>query len=122
MSLSEARRLLKEARDAQLAGRFAQSEELYNRVRNAGQERAAAVTGLAEVAFQRGNFPDSVRLGQHAIVAGGGVPAKLVLGNSYFKLGKYDDAIAQYRAVLASDPNNTEATTFLAAAQKRKGK
>jgi serine/threonine-protein kinase len=122
MSLTEARRLLKEARDAQLAGRFSQSEELYNRVRNAGQERAAASTGLAEVAFQRGNFPDSVRLGQHAVESGGGVPAKLVLGNSYFKLGKYDDAIAQYRAVLAIDPNNTEASAFLAAAQKRKAK
>jgi serine/threonine-protein kinase len=116
---AEARQLLKEAHDAQIGGRFAQATELYERVRASGLERAAAATGLAEVAFQRGNFADAVRLAQHAVEVGGAVGAKLVLGNAYFKLGKYAEAIQQYRAVLALDAHNAEARAFLEAAQKR---
>jgi tetratricopeptide (TPR) repeat protein len=90
-------------------------------VRASGLERAAALTGLAEVAFQRGTYPEAVRLAHRAVEAGGGNAAKMVLGNSYFKLGKYDDAIAQYRDVLQTDAGHREAKANLAAAEKRKG-
>jgi cytochrome c-type biogenesis protein CcmH/NrfG len=45
----------------------------------------------------------------------------MVLGNTYFKLGKYDDAIGQYRDVLRVDGTHAEARANLAAAEKRKG-
>ena len=90
-------------------------------MRATGLERGSALTGLAEVAFQRGQYPEAVRVGHRAVEAGGGVAAKMVLGNSYFKLGKYDDAILQYRQVLQTDAGHREARANLAAAEKRKG-
>jgi len=121
LALAEARRLLGKAKEATVAERYAEAEDLYNRVRGTGLERGAALTGLAEVAFQRGQYPEAVRAAHRAIESGGGVAAKMVLGNSYFKLGKYDDAILQYREVLQSDAGHREARANLAAAEKRKG-
>jgi tetratricopeptide (TPR) repeat protein len=60
-------------------------------------------------------------LAERAVEASGGVTARMVLGNSYFKLGKYDEAIAQYRDVLQTDAGHREARANLAAAEKRKG-
>jgi serine/threonine protein kinase len=120
-SSAEARRHLAEARAAAAAGRWAQAEALFSQVEAAGVERGAALTGLAEVAFQRGEYLDSVRLGRRAVAEGGGVAAKMVLGNSFFKLKKYDDAIGEYREVLRVDQNHAEAKSNLAAAEKRRG-
>jgi tetratricopeptide (TPR) repeat protein len=117
----EARRTLGEARAALTAGRYAQAENLFGRVRATGAERAAALTGLAEVAFQRASYADAARVGRGAVIAGGGVAAKLVLGNAYFKLGRYDEAIAEYQDILKVDHGHAEARANLAAAQKRKG-
>jgi serine/threonine protein kinase len=121
LAIAEARRTLQRARELAAAERFAEAEELYNRVQAAGLERGAALTGLAEVAFQQQHYPEAVRLAHRAVDAGGGVAARMVLGNSYFKLGKYDDAIGQYRDVLRIDGSHPEARANLAAAEKRKG-
>jgi serine/threonine protein kinase len=121
LALAEARRTLQRAHELGLAERYAEAEELYNRVRATGLERGGALTGLAEVAFQQQHFPEAVRLGQRAVEAGGGIAAHMVLGNSYFKLGKYDDAINQYRDVLRVDGGHAEARANLAAAERRKG-
>ena len=121
LALAEARRMLGKAHEATVDERYAEAEELYNRVRATGLERGSALTGLAEVAFQRGQYPEAVRLGHWAVDAGGSVAAKMVLGNSYFKLGKYDEAISQYRQVLQADAGHREARANLAAAEKRKG-
>jgi tetratricopeptide (TPR) repeat protein len=121
MAIVEARRILQEAARAQEGGRYGEAETLYNRVRVAGLERGPSLTGLAEVAFQRSNYPEAVRLGTRAVEARGGVRAHMVLGNSYFKLGKYDDAISHYREVLRIDKDHGEARANLAAAERRKG-
>jgi tetratricopeptide (TPR) repeat protein len=121
MALAEARRMLQKARESAVAERYAEAEEIYNRVRASGLERGTSLTGLAEVAFQRGSYPEAVRLGHRAVEAGGGVAAGMVLGNSYFKLGKYDEAILEYREVLQADAGHREARANLAAAEKRRG-
>ena len=121
LAMAEAKRLLGKAHQAAIAERYAEADELYNRVRGSGLERGSALTGLAEVAFQRGQYPEAVRLGHRAVEAEGGVAARMVLGNSYFKLGKYDDAIEQYREVLQADAGHREAKANLAAAEKRRG-
>jgi serine/threonine protein kinase/Flp pilus assembly protein TadD len=121
LAQAEAKKKLKSAREALMNGNLAEAETLYTSVLTAGVERPTALTGLASVAFQQGNFLLAVRQSKRALEAGGGVEAKMVLGNSYFRLGKYDDAIGQYREVLALDHGHREAADNLAAAEKRKG-
>jgi hypothetical protein len=63
----------------------------------------------------------AVRLSKRALESGAGIEAKMVLGNSYFRVGKYDDAIQQYRDVLVLDHSHREAADMITAAEKRKG-
>ena len=85
-----------------------------------GLERAAVATGLAQIAFQKADYDEALKLAKRAVTAGGGVPAKMVLGNSYLRLGQYDAAITQYREVLRVDANHAEARNNLAQAEKKK--
>ena len=117
----EAKRKLLEARQAMAAGQYAHAEALFNQVRGMKLEMGAVTTGLAEVAFQRQNYEEAARIGKRATDAGGGWPAHMVLGNALFKLGRYDDAIAQYQSVLKLDHGNSEAKSNMKAAMARKG-
>jgi serine/threonine protein kinase len=116
----EAKHKLSEARQALDGRQYAQAEALYDQVRSMKLETGAATTGLAMVAFQRGNFSEAARMAKRATEFGGGVPARMVLGNALFKLGRYDEAIAQYQEVLKIDHGHAEAKTNLKAAQARK--
>ncbi|MEO6951492.1 MAG: protein kinase [Polyangia bacterium] len=117
----EAKHKLVEARQALAAGQYAHAEALFNQVRGMKLEMGAVTTGLAEVAFQRQNYDEAARIGKRATEAGGGWPAHMVLGNALFKLGRYDEAIAQYQAVLKLDRSNNEAKSNMKAATARKG-
>jgi serine/threonine protein kinase len=117
---AESRQKLQAARAALASRHFPEAEALFNEL-VAASDKGAGYTGLGEVAFERGNLEEAVRWGKRAVDAGGGVPARMVLGNAYFKLKKYDDAIAEYRNVLRVDAGHAEAQANLAAAQARKG-
>ena len=73
LALAEAKRMLGKAHEAAVGERYAEAEDLYNRVRATGLERGSALTGLAEVAFQRGQYPEAVRAARRAVESGGGV-------------------------------------------------
>src|SRR5581483_6805372 len=102
------------------ASRFGDAELAFSHADATGFERGPALTGLAEVKFQRRQFGDAVTIARRAVDAGGGVQARMVLGNSYFKLNRYDEAIAEYRKVLEIDKGHVEAASSLAAAEKRR--
>jgi tetratricopeptide (TPR) repeat protein len=116
-----AKQALAQARALLESGRFAEAQATFQRVEESGFFRGPAVTGQAQVAFQQGNYAEAVRVGRRAVEAGGGVPAQMVLGNSYFKLKKFDDAIGEYREVLRVDQGQAEAKYNLAAAEQKKG-
>jgi hypothetical protein len=118
---AEAARLLKDARRALVAGSLAQAESLYQKVEDTGFEKPAALTGLGECAFQAGNYADAVRRARRAVESGGGVAARMVLGNAYFKLQQYDNAIGAYKEVLKLDGRHEEAQQNLAAAERKRG-
>ena len=121
---NEARRLLQQAHSSVTLGKYAQAEDQFHKVLALAPpkaDRAAALTGMAEMAFQHGKHSDALTLARQAVDAGGGVPAKLVLGNAYFKLARYDDAIHAYRDVLKVSKDNPDAQRNLQAAEKRKG-
>ena len=81
--------------------------------------RVRGLVGLAEVAFQRGRYTRARRYARSAVSAGGGWPAKLVLGNIYYKQRNYKKAVQMYDLVLTYRPNHREAKRNRAAARKR---
>jgi eukaryotic-like serine/threonine-protein kinase len=118
---ADAKRLIGEARSALQQGRYAQAESLYNQAQATGFEKTTALTGLGDVAFQRGDYAEAVNRARRAVDAGAGISARMLLGNSYFKLKKYDDAIPVYKEVLKLDGNHDEARTNLATAERKRG-
>jgi len=117
-----AKKLLVEARHALGEQRFAQAEALFGeaQAQGSGPDRGAALTGLGEVAFQRGNYPEALKLAKRASDGGGGVGAKVLVANCYYKLKRWDDAIAEYNDILRLSPGNGEARSNLAAAERQK--
>jgi serine/threonine protein kinase len=109
--LTEARRLLQ-------AGRYSDARAAFSRLTD-GKERGPALVGLAEVAFQQQSYGDAARLAQRAVTAGAGVPAHVLLGNCYFRLSRYSDAIAEYKIVLKAQPGHSEARRGLDAAERK---
>jgi serine/threonine protein kinase len=116
-ALAEAKRAIADAKDALVSGRLGQAQAIFEQVRDSGLEKTAATLGLAQVAFQKGDYQQAIKLAKGA---GSGVGAKMVIGNSYLQLGQYDSAISQYREVLRVDANHSEARNKLAQAEKRK--
>jgi serine/threonine protein kinase/Flp pilus assembly protein TadD len=115
------RNLIAEGKRLLAAHRYAAAREAFLRARETGQSRGAALTGLGEVAFQQGDFHGALRHAQKAAGSGGGADAHLLLGNCYFRLGRYGEAITEYKKVLAQRRGHAEARRNLEAAQKRLG-
>jgi serine/threonine-protein kinase len=74
----------------------------------AGPSPAAAdeILGRGQAAFDRGDYPEAVRRGREAIVAGGALGGHLLVGDAYYRLERFPDALREYQAALALDPAN----------------
>jgi serine/threonine protein kinase len=113
-----AKRQLAEARRQLSAGHFNDAKQGFSRLVD-GRERAPALLGLSEIAFQQQSYSDAARYAKQALGAGGGIAARVALGNANFRLQKYGDASREYKTVLRAQPNNPEAKRGLEAAEKR---
>jgi tetratricopeptide (TPR) repeat protein len=102
-----------------LAGSFTAARAAFEAAARSAKHRGPALVGLAEVDFQLGQHASAERYAKAAVKQGGGVRAKLVLANIYFKLRDYRKAIQKYQEVLAVDENHREAKHNLAAARQR---
>ena len=99
--------------------KFAQAQRAFKAALKVRRLRGKALTGLAELEFQRGNFAKARVLASRARTAGGGLKAQMVLGNSYFKLRQFSRAMRVYRQVLRAHPRHREALRNLKAAKRR---
>jgi tetratricopeptide (TPR) repeat protein len=84
------------------SGNLADAEAAYHRALEADGRNLRALSGLAELFFERGDYGKAARFGARAL----GVEPKdgqlhILLGDSYFKLLRYDDARAEYEAAKA---------------------
>jgi hypothetical protein len=59
-----------------------------------------------QTAFDRGDYPEAVRRGREAIAAGGARGGHLLVGDAYYRLDRFPDALREYQAALALDPGN----------------
>ena len=111
--------LLEEGQRLLHAERFAEARTLFEKVAKSKRDRGQALVGLAEISFQEKNYSDVVRSASQAVDRGGGVRARVLLGDAYFRLNQYKDAAKAYGEALKLDPKNVSAKTGLAAASRR---
>jgi serine/threonine-protein kinase len=67
---------------------------------------AAPVIARGQAAFDRGDYPEAVRRGREAIAAGDALGGRLLIGDAYYRLERFPDALREYQAALALDPGN----------------
>jgi hypothetical protein len=64
---------------------------------------------VGQAAFAKGNFPESVRAARASLAGASSAEAYLLLGDTYFKMERFSDAVREYSAALALAPDNTHA-------------
>jgi eukaryotic-like serine/threonine-protein kinase len=120
-SPAENKHLLDDGQRLLRAERFPEAREIFEKVAKgkSKSDRGSALVGLAEIAFQEKNYADAVRSATLAVDRGGGVKARVLLGDAHFRLSHYKEAAQAYGDALKLDPNNASAKSGLALATKR---
>jgi serine/threonine protein kinase len=120
-SPAENKHLLDDGQRLLRAERFPEAREIFEKVAKgkSKSDRVSALLGLAEISFQEKNYADAVRSATLAVDRGGGVKARVLLGDAHFRLSHYKEAAQAYGDALKLDPNNASAKSGLALATKR---
>jgi eukaryotic-like serine/threonine-protein kinase len=113
------RKLLVEGERMLRAERFAEARGIFEKLAKSKRERGPALVGLAEVSFQEKKYADAARTAEMAAGRGGGVKARVLLGDAHFRLARYKEAAKAYEEALKLDPGNASAKSGLALANKR---
>jgi tetratricopeptide (TPR) repeat protein len=113
------KRLLAEGERMLRAERFAEARGIFEKLTKSKRERGPALVGLAEVSFQEKKYADAARAAELASEHGGGVKARVLLGDAHFRLARYKEAARAYEDALKLDPGNASAKSGLALANKR---
>jgi serine/threonine protein kinase len=74
---------------------------------------------LARHAFNARDWPRALTEGKSAVAAGGGAEAHALMGNTYFKMGQFAEAVKAYSKAVALDPKNMLLQERLRIAQVR---
>ncbi len=68
-----------------------------------------AILNRGQSAFDRGDYQEAIRQGHQAIAAGAEINGRLLVGDVYFHLERYREALREYNAAVARDPGDTAA-------------
>ena len=89
------------------AKRFAEATTSFERALASDASAPAALAGLAEATYNQGDFQRAVDSAKRAVAqVPRNVAFRMTLAKSYFKLGRYADAIEHWQKVLEIDPAN----------------
>jgi serine/threonine protein kinase/predicted negative regulator of RcsB-dependent stress response len=105
--------MLLEAQQLLHAQRYEEARAAFTKLLTVKKNRGVAFTALAKIAFQEKNYSEAVERAKESARAGGGAEARVLLGDAYFKLEKYEDAKKAYGEALKLDPNNRVASQGL---------
>lgn len=119
LNAAEGKRLLAEAQRLVKAQRFPEARASFSRLLDAKREKGSAMVGLGQVAFQEKDYDEAIRRAKQGSSAGGGVEARLLLGDAYFKQQKYEDAAKAYQDALRLEPDNVTAKRSLDLVKRR---
>jgi serine/threonine-protein kinase len=118
----QVKRWVAEGNAALAAGRFADAGAPFQRAVTADAAAHAAHAGLSEVAYNQGDFQRAVLTGKRAVALAPRVAGyRMTLAKAYYKLLRYDDAIAQWQKVLELEPTNERAKKNIEMARAKKG-
>jgi Flp pilus assembly protein TadD len=113
-------RHLAAGRDLLRRGAHAGAAAEFLAVREVDARNADAIAGLGEVAFEQGHYQEAAVHLKAAVRLQPRRPGfHVLLGNSYYKLGRTKDAITEYRAALKIKPDGEEARHALEVAERR---
>jgi tetratricopeptide (TPR) repeat protein len=89
-------------------GDLHKAQAAFDRAVRADASNPEAFAGLAEVAFENARYSDALDYGRRAVHLRGRVARyHVVVGDSYFKLFRYDEALAAYRRAAALSPRDS---------------
>ena len=98
--------LVRQAQQLLHAQRYDDARAAFEKLLAIKQTKRVAASGLATIAFQDKDYKQAVERAKESVRLGGGVEARVLLGDAYFKLEKFDEAKKAYNEALKLDPNN----------------
>ncbi len=88
-------------------GDWANARLAFDRAVRADATNPEAVYGLAEVAFENARYTEALDYGRRVVrLQSKTTKYHVVVGDAYFKLLRYDDALAAYKRAAALSPND----------------
>jgi tetratricopeptide (TPR) repeat protein len=118
-STSDNRKLLAVGERLLRADRLPEAREIFEKLAKSKRDRGRALVGLAEISFQEKKYAEAARSAALAADRGGGVKARVLLGDAHFRLAQFKEAARAYEEALRIDPSNASAKSGLALATKR---
>ena len=100
------REVLQQAQQLLHAQRYDDARAAFGKLLASKQSKGAASIGLAKIAFQEKNYKEAVERAKDSARSGGGAEARVLLGDAYFKLQRFEEAKKAYSEALKLDPNN----------------
>jgi len=97
---------LRQAKQLLHAQRYDEARVAFEKLLSNRRLKGAAAAGLAKIAFQEQDYKLAVERAKESARTGGGVEARVLLGDAYFKLEKFEEAKKAYNEALKRDPNN----------------
>jgi eukaryotic-like serine/threonine-protein kinase len=110
---------LRKAQQLLHAQRYDEARAAFDKLLLAKPVKGAAAAGLAKIAFQEKDYKVTVERAKESARTGGGVEARVLLGDAYFKLEKFEEARKAYNEALKLDPNNRVAGQGLRLVESR---
>ena len=80
-----------------------------------------ALVANGRAAFAKGDFAQAVRLGRQAAAVGDSLGGRLLLGDAFFKMNRFADALREYGAAARLAPSNAQAVRGQELARQRLG-
>jgi tetratricopeptide (TPR) repeat protein len=103
-------------------GDLARAQAAFDRAVRADSTNPDAVTGLAQVAFESARYTEALDYGRRAVrLQPKSAAHHVVVGDSYFKLLRYDDALASYTRAQTLAPNDEGIKTRIGRVKARLG-
>jgi tetratricopeptide (TPR) repeat protein/tRNA A-37 threonylcarbamoyl transferase component Bud32 len=103
-------------------GDLARAQAAFDRAVRADSTNPDAVTGLAQVAFESARYTEALDYGRRAVrLQPKSAAHHVVVGDSYFKLLRYDDALASYTRAQTLAPHDEGIKTRIGRVKARLG-